>query len=98
MSGISYNMATSGGTGGNTTTAAAGRKVYGSPELRGRLLDLVPPRFKFVMDQIMTNSKFCITAINIISAPSDNLLLRVMSCDLLICLDKLGRLHYCCKC
>ena len=38
--GISYNMATSGGSGGNTTTAAAGRKVYDSNEFyRGNISD-----------------------------------------------------------
>ena len=73
-------MATSGGSGGNTTTAAAGRKVYGSPELRGRLLDLVPARYKFVMDQIIQNSEYYVTALNIICAPKC-ILLQTTCCS-----------------
>ena len=50
-------MATSGGSGGNTTTGEAARKVYRLPELRGRLVDLCPPEHKFVFEAILFHSE-----------------------------------------
>lgn len=92
LAGIAYNMATSGGSGGNTTTAEAARKVYKMPEIRDRLVELCPPRHKFVYDEIITNSEFSvIETLLIITSLPDNLLLRLVSSDLLLLPDKLGQ-------
>ena len=53
-------MATSGGSGGNTTTADAARKVYRMPDLRSRLVDLCPPEHKFVFEEILFHSEYFI--------------------------------------
>ena len=50
-------MATSGGSGGNTTSAEAARKVYWNAEIRDRLVNLCPPQFKFLFDKILFTSK-----------------------------------------
>ena len=52
-------MATSGGSGGCTTTGAAARKVYNSPELRERLVELCPTAFKDAYREILATSEFC---------------------------------------
>ena len=41
-------MATSGGSGGSTTTAGASRKFYSDPEMRERLVLLCPDEKKDV--------------------------------------------------
>ena len=50
-------MATSGGTGGTSTTAASARKVYRNPALRQRLVDLCPDEYKHQFDTILFHSK-----------------------------------------
>ena len=48
-------MATSGGSGGSTTTAGASRKFYSNPEMRERLVLLCPDEKKDIIRQILTN-------------------------------------------
>ena len=48
-------MATSGGSGGSTTTAGASRKFYSDPEMRERLVLLCPDEKKDIIRQILTN-------------------------------------------
>ena len=50
-------MATSGGSGGNTTTAEASRKFYSDAVMRERLVLLCPEENKGVIREILTNSK-----------------------------------------
>ena len=54
--GIAFNMPTNGGSGGNTTTAEATRKVYQTPELRDRFVALCPDQHKFVFSEILFNT------------------------------------------
>ena len=51
-------MATSGGSGGSTTTAAASRKFYWSPEMRKRLVLLLPLQYQDCYRKILFRSKF----------------------------------------
>ena len=51
-------MATSGGSGGNTTTAEAARTVYKDPSIRARLVDLCPEQFKSAYGKILSNSEY----------------------------------------
>ena len=51
-------MATSGGSGGNTTTAEAARTVYKDPSVRARLVDLCPDDFKTAYAKILFNSEY----------------------------------------
>ena len=48
-------MATSGGSGGSTTTAGASRKFYSDPEMRERLVLLCPDEKEEIIRQILTN-------------------------------------------
>ena len=50
-------MASSGGYGGNTTTAESARKVYKTVEIRERLVALCPDHYKFTFSQILFNSE-----------------------------------------
>ena len=50
-------MATSGGSGGCTTTAEASRKVYNTPKIRERLVQHCPEDKRDTMRKILTNSK-----------------------------------------
>ena len=58
LTGIAFNMATLGGSGGNTTTAEAARTVYKNPAVRARLVDLCPEQFKTAYAQILFNSEY----------------------------------------
>ena len=51
-------MATSGGSGGCTTTGEASRKMYGSVELRERLVQHTPEDKRDLIRKILTNSKY----------------------------------------
>ena len=62
-------MATNGGSGGNTTTAEAARKFYSTPELRQRLVDLCPPKYKFMYEQILFHSKYLLQILDPPSCP-----------------------------
>ena len=75
--GIAFNMPTNGGSGGNTTTAEAARKVYQTPELRDRLVALCPDQHKFVFSEILFNT---------------NLILRLLSSDKELMVDKIEAL------
>ena len=57
-------MATSGGSGGNTTTAEAARTVYKDPTVRARLVDICPEPFKTAFAKILSNSEYflCISS------------------------------------
>jgi hypothetical protein len=55
--GFAYAMATSGGSGGCTTTGEASRKMYGSLELRERLVQHSPEDNRVLIRKILTNSK-----------------------------------------
>ena len=57
--GIAYGMATSGGSGGCTTTGAASRKFYNSPDMRERLAQLCPLAYRLVYREILANSELC---------------------------------------
>ena len=48
-------MATSGRSGGSTTTPGASRKFYSDPEMRERLVLLCPYEKKDIIRQILTN-------------------------------------------
>ena len=50
-------MATSGGSGGNTTTAEAARTVYKDPAIRARLVELCPEPYKAHYSTILSNSE-----------------------------------------
>ena len=52
-------MATSGGSGGCTTTGEAARKFYNSPELRERLVELCPAAYQDAYRDILATSEFC---------------------------------------
>ena len=75
--GIAFNMPTNGGSGGNTTTAEAARKVYQTPELRERLVALCPDQYKFVFGQILFNT---------------NLILRLLSSNKELMVDRIQAL------
>lgn len=55
--GIAYNMATSGGSGGNTTTGQTARRFYSSQQMRARLVGLVPEQHKNTVREILFHSK-----------------------------------------
>ena len=55
--GIAYGMATSGGSGGCTTTGAASRKFYSNPAIRERLVQLCPLAYRPVYREILANSE-----------------------------------------
>ena len=59
-------MATSGGSGGTTTTAEASRKVYTNPEIRERLVQHCPLDKRDIVRRILTNSKELASSIIII--------------------------------
>ena len=75
--GIAFNMPTNGGSGGNTTTAEAARKVYQTPELRDRLVALCPDQYKFVFGEILFNT---------------NLILRLLSSNKELMVDRIEAL------
>ena len=75
--GIAFNMPTNGGSGGNTTTAEAARKVYQTPELRDRLVALCPEQYKFVFGEILFNT---------------NLILRLLSSNKELMVDRIEAL------
>ena len=56
-SGLAYNMATSGGTGGNTTTGQSARLFYQNPDVRERLVELCPQEFRETFREILFYSK-----------------------------------------
>ena len=55
--GIAYGMATSGGSGGCTTTWAASRKFYSNPAIRERLVQLCPLAYRPMYREILANSE-----------------------------------------
>ena len=59
--GIAYHMATSGGSGGSTTTAESSRKFYSDPEMRERLALLCPEEKRAIVRQILTNGEYFMT-------------------------------------
>ena len=75
--GIAFNMATSGGSGGNTTTAQAAHTVYWDPAIRARLVDLCPEEYREAYNQIISNNF---------------VILRLISCDCLLDLKKIEEL------
>ena len=77
LRGIAFNMATSGGSGGNTTTAQAARTVYQDPEIRSRLVDLCPQEFKAAYSRILANNY---------------VILRLTSCNRLLDLKRVEEL------
>ena len=50
-------MATSGGTGGNTTTGQSARLFYQNPDVRERLVELCPQEFRETFREILFYSK-----------------------------------------
>ena len=58
FSGIAYNMATSGGSGGNTTTGQTARRFYSSLEMRERLVAMVPEEHRDNFREILFTSEY----------------------------------------
>ena len=73
--GVAYAFPDAKGFGGNTTTAALARKVFGSSNMRSRLVQLVPHLYRPAMEKILLN---------------DLILLRLMSCDYKLLPAKIG--------
>ena len=73
--GVAYAFPDAKGFGGNTTTAALARKVFGSSNMRSRLVQLVPRLYRPAMEKILLN---------------DLILLRLMSCDYKLLPAKIG--------
>lgn len=75
--GVAYEFPDSSGHGGTTTTSEDARKVFGSTELRQRLVNMAPDAYKAAYDEILFN---------------DYILLRLISCNLRILPDKVDQL------
>ena len=74
--GVAYAFPDAKGFGGNTTTAALARKVFGSTNMRNRLVQLVPQLYRPAITRILLN---------------DLTLLRLMSCSYKLLPSKIGR-------
>ena len=51
-------MATSGGSGGNTTTGQTARRFYSSVEMRERVVAMVPEEYADTFREILSTSEF----------------------------------------
>ena len=75
--GLAFNMATSGGSGGNTTTGESARKLFGTPDIRERLVALCPQEHQETFRRCLFY---------------DNTLLRLMSSSRLLDVEAVEKL------